>query len=54
MAVWYSLSSFGIFFPILACLDQEKSGNPALSPKNETPSEKKIEEKKKKRHFFRW
>jgi hypothetical protein len=28
MAVWYSLRSFVIFFPILVCLDQEKSGNP--------------------------
>jgi hypothetical protein len=26
MAVWYSLWSFGIFFPILVCLDLEKSG----------------------------
>jgi hypothetical protein len=26
--LWYSLLSFGIFFFVLACLDQEKSGNP--------------------------
>jgi hypothetical protein len=25
---WYSLWSFGIFFLVLVCLDQEKSGNP--------------------------
>jgi hypothetical protein len=39
MAVWYSLQSFCIFFPVLVCLDQEKSGNPvcgcsARHPKN--------------------
>jgi hypothetical protein len=28
MAVWYGLGS--IIFPVLVCLDQEKSGNPAL------------------------
>jgi Kef-type K+ transport system membrane component KefB len=28
MAVWYTLLSFGIFFPVLVCSDQEKSGNP--------------------------
>jgi hypothetical protein len=28
MAVWYSLWFFDIFFPVLVCLDQEKSGNP--------------------------
>jgi hypothetical protein len=30
MAVWYSLWSFGIFFPVLVWLQQEKSGNPEL------------------------
>jgi hypothetical protein len=25
---WYCLWSFGTFFPVLVCLDQEKSGNP--------------------------
>jgi hypothetical protein len=30
LAVWYSLCSFGIFFVILVCSDQEKSGNPGL------------------------
>jgi hypothetical protein len=28
MAVWYSLRSFGIFFPVFVCFDIEKSGNP--------------------------
>jgi hypothetical protein len=28
MAVWYSLWSFVIFFPVSVCSDQEKSGNP--------------------------
>jgi hypothetical protein len=28
MAVWCSLWSFGIFFLVLVCFDQEKSGNP--------------------------
>jgi hypothetical protein len=28
MAAWYSLRSLGIFFPVLVCLDREKSGNP--------------------------
>jgi hypothetical protein len=29
MTVWYSLWSFGTYtFPVLVCLDQEKSGNP--------------------------
>jgi hypothetical protein len=39
MAIWYNLWPFGIvcghllhiFFPNLECLDQEKSGNPALA-----------------------
>jgi hypothetical protein len=37
MAIWYvwqlgmyNLWQFGKFFPILVCLDQEKSGNPEL------------------------
>jgi hypothetical protein len=30
--IWYSLWSFG-FFPVLVCLDQEKSGNPDLNTK---------------------
>jgi hypothetical protein len=29
MASWYSLWSIGIYFYVLVCLDQEKSGNPA-------------------------
>jgi hypothetical protein len=29
MAIWYSLCSFGIVFPFLACLYQETFGNPA-------------------------
>jgi hypothetical protein len=29
MAVWYSLWSFGTYtFPVLVCLDLDKSGNP--------------------------
>jgi hypothetical protein len=38
MAIWYNLWPFGIvcgiwnIFPTLKCLDQEKSGNPALNP----------------------
>jgi hypothetical protein len=38
VAVWYNLWPFGtasghlVYFPILVCLDQEKSGNPASSP----------------------
>jgi hypothetical protein len=28
MAVWYSLCPVGILFPVLVCLDPEKSGNP--------------------------
>jgi hypothetical protein len=35
MAVWYSLWSLVIFFPVLVCLDQEKSGNPDLKLKME-------------------
>jgi hypothetical protein len=31
MAVWYRLLSFGTFFPVLECLDKEKSGNPGKS-----------------------
>jgi hypothetical protein len=32
MAVWYSLCSFGMYsFPVLVCLDLEKSGNPDVS-----------------------
>jgi hypothetical protein len=34
MSVWYSLRPFGIFFPVLVCLDKEKSGNPASQIKN--------------------
>jgi hypothetical protein len=30
IAIWYNLRSFGLFFFILVCLDQEKSGNPGL------------------------
>jgi hypothetical protein len=30
------LWSFGIFFPVLVCLDREKSGNPALGPYSES------------------
>jgi hypothetical protein len=30
MALCYSLWSIGIFFPVLVCLDKEKSGNPEL------------------------
>jgi hypothetical protein len=30
MVGWNSLWSFGIFFSILVCLDQEKSGNPDI------------------------
>jgi hypothetical protein len=38
MCIWYILVSFGIFmviwyiFPVLVCLDQEKSGNPGPDP----------------------
>jgi hypothetical protein len=28
MAIWYILRSFGIFFPVLVCCTQKKSGNP--------------------------
>jgi hypothetical protein len=28
MDIWYNIGSFGIFFPVLVCLGQEKSGNP--------------------------
>jgi hypothetical protein len=28
--MWYDLWSFGIFFSVLVCLYQEKSGNPGL------------------------
>jgi hypothetical protein len=31
MALWYSLWSFGTYFPVLVCLYQEKSGNPETS-----------------------
>jgi hypothetical protein len=37
MAIWHNVWQFGIdrghfvYFPILVCLDQEKSGNPATS-----------------------
>jgi hypothetical protein len=42
MVIWYNLCPFGIvcghllFFPNLECLDQEKSGNPAGHPGQET------------------
>jgi hypothetical protein len=31
MAIWCCLRSFGLFFPILVCLDQEKSGSPDVN-----------------------
>jgi hypothetical protein len=44
-AIWYNLWpfgryrvwSFGIIFPVLVCLDQEKSGNHAQEPCATTP-----------------
>jgi hypothetical protein len=39
VAVWFSIKLFGtvygnlvLFFPVLVCLDQEKSGNPDVLP----------------------
>jgi hypothetical protein len=32
-AIWYSLWSFVIIFPVLVFLDEEKSGNPANNHK---------------------
>jgi hypothetical protein len=37
MAVWYSLCSFGILFPILVFLDQEKSGIPEPDHESSSP-----------------
>jgi hypothetical protein len=33
MDIWYSLWKFGIFFPVLVFLYQEKSGNPGRNHK---------------------
>jgi hypothetical protein len=56
MAIWYNLWPFGmvcgdmVYFPILVCLDQDKSGNPAgdvrvrgiVSTKSEETENRKI------------
>jgi hypothetical protein len=36
MGVWYSLWPFGTFFPVLVCLDREKSGSPDANSRKST------------------
>jgi hypothetical protein len=43
----YSLWSFGIFFPILVCLDQDESGNHV--PNHGAVDTKKIGNKRKRK-----